>query len=162
MLKSPCEITLRFKIVADKGAPLDYEQAERLLDIRKPAKVWKAGDPLSRSQQHRAMQYDTVSYMLEWSLVDWKLPVHIERVLKHLEHRGPAAKDFLKSYSCELSLTLILYYRGRNAPMEVPWMHISVDVARRLAELGVEIDMDLYLSSNDEQRRADNAVIDRN
>ncbi len=84
------------------------------------------------------MQYDTVFYTLERSLEDWNLPLHIERVLNHLEHRGPATADFLKSYSCELSFTLILYYRGRNAPMEVPWMHISVDVARRLAELGVE------------------------
>ena len=70
MLKLPFEITLRFKIFADKGTPLDFDYAEDILDIQKPSTVWKAGDPVSRSQQHRSVQYDAMWYELEWSLQD--------------------------------------------------------------------------------------------
>jgi hypothetical protein len=38
-------------------------------------------------------------------------------------------------------------------------VHVSADVARRMSELGISLDADLYLDSSDATRRADNTTL---
>jgi hypothetical protein len=140
----PFEVTLRLKLIADKDAPLDFHRAQEALSIEKPFKVWRAGDPVSPSQQHRAVKHDAVCYTIEESIQDQVLLPHIDALLSCLESRGPEASAFMEQYSCELSLSVRLYWRGEDAPMECPWLHLSAETARRMSALSLDLDLDLY------------------
>jgi len=118
----------------------DLQAVTKLLDIA-PTDAWRVGDPVS-DQPTMTRNHS------RWTLASGcglEAPVedHLHALLTILEERRERIREVAQRYSVELQCAI--YYEDDTAGI-----HLSEDVVRRVAALGLAIDLDLYFVGSED------------
>jgi hypothetical protein len=121
----------------------DLQAVTKLMDIA-PTDAWRVGDPVPD-------QPTTTRNHSQWTLASGcglEAPVedHLHALLTILEERRQRIREVALRYAVELQCAI--YYEE-----DTPGIHLSEDVVRRVAALGLAIDLDLYFVGGENAAR---------
>ncbi|MBI3184967.1 MAG: DUF4279 domain-containing protein [Myxococcales bacterium] len=120
------------EFVCDPGA------IEGVLGVR-PSKTWRAGDRIGKSSR----TYRVNGWALQSELPkDRALQEHVDWLLARMPRSLQALKVVSPSWTAEVSCVVYVVE-------QVPELHLNAKTIGRIAELGAEIDIDLYCLGED-------------
>ena len=100
----------------------------------KPAKIWHVGDFIGVSSR----RYDYHGWRIDSGLAETTgMAEQLEALLARLEPARRSLEPFIGTAYAEIGCVIYAYEC-------VPEMHFSRDALQRVAEIGAEIDIDLY------------------
>ncbi len=72
---------------------------------------------------------------------------HIEALLSLLEPRSDAISTLAQVHQAQVGINCAIYYEDFT-----PGIHLSQDITKRIAVLGLYVDLDLYFLGNSEEQ----------
>lgn len=131
------EASAAFVLLGQDHDPLglDPEQVTALTGIE-PSETWRVGDLIDK---HATVRHKQNGWSVESALPPTaELEDHVKDVLDQLQAGWASLKGVSARFDSEISC--VLYIKSVNPPV-----HFDKDTVARIAELGAEIDIDIYV-----------------
>ena len=125
------------------GMEFDPDVITRKLQIA-PTKTWRLGDPI----QETILRHKHDGWSISSDLSDTDdLEDHMRALLKLIYPRRKQLEQLRRQYKLEAEFACAIYtYDGSR-----PAIHFDSEIVRQVAELGAEIDIDLFILDEDQE-----------
>jgi hypothetical protein len=108
-----------------------------------PAESWRAGELVTKkgSMKHESNGWEVDSHAPRFE----DLETHVKSVLEQLKPSWSSLVEISAQCYTEISCTIYIYSEA-----QVPAIHFDKDIVQQLAELNADIDIDLYILTDEE------------
>lgn len=127
------EISIRLELSSDR---IDPDQITEALGLQ-PSETWRRGDAWERGPRPRPENGWVLAtpYGATWDAVD-----PLRQMLEWIEPSRTSLAELIAGGSAEGRLSIVGYQRDRG-----PSIYLDSDVVRRIARLGIALNVDFYV-----------------
>ena len=136
------------------GFSCDPDEITTLTNIE-PAKVWRTGDPITPNSSSYVRKENgwRVSSQIDRTIASGEyiaFEEYVKSTLDQLQIGWQPLVDLCKRYDAELACAIYLYFEGQS-----PAIHFDKEIIQRIAALNAEIDIDIYVLPNENEKETE-------